>query len=94
VLADKGSLLTIYKPYLERFLENDKGDFKIKPLSKTAIAQSSAEMVRCAVLSFSTLECPRYYQDFLAALDGTITKIARFTEFDKEAERILGRLIV
>jgi hypothetical protein len=95
VLADKGSLLSIYKPYLERFLENDKGDFKSKPLGKTAIAQSLAEMVRTSLISFSALQCPSYYPYFVEALYYTIAKIPHLTgKYQKEVERILTLLII
>jgi hypothetical protein len=62
-------------------------------MEKKWISQSTAEMVRTATISFHILGYPNYYQDFLTALQITISKVARFTGHDtEEAQRILRLL--
>jgi len=93
VLADR-SLLSIYQGYLSNFIGQKEGDFREARSATKHIAQSTAEMVGTAVISFKALRHPRYYGDFLQALHYILTKIPTLTNDAKEAERILNGLTV
>jgi hypothetical protein len=95
VLADKHSLLlSVYQTYLRPFLQAEEGNFLECPGQKTMIAQCCANMVGTAVVSFSALRCPDYYQDFLTALKGTIIANLPRLDHEKEAQRILKKIAV
>ena len=91
VLADR-RLLCSYEFYLERFLAQGEGDFKLNQGAKRLIAQSAAEMVCTATLSFNVLRYPRYYDEFIKALYVTIAKIPIISATKSEAARIMGYL--
>jgi hypothetical protein len=93
VLVDR-QLLCIYQRYLELFLAQEEGNFKERKEGKTLIAQSVAEMASTAVISFSILKFPHYYEDFLLALHYTMAKIPELIDENNEAERILSYFIV
>ena len=93
VLVDRDLLLT-YQHYLDRFMVHNEGDFRASQNAKTLIAQSAAEMVVTAAISFSALNCPRYYQDFIVALHHTIATIPERGEEQRNAQSILARLAV
>lgn len=88
------SLFCIYRHYLERFIAQDEGDFKVNPGAKRSIAQAVAEMINTASISFYALRFPRYYDDFMAAFSHTVVKIPTFTGNRAEAERILAHLVI
>ena len=92
-LADK-DLLCIYQRHFDNFMRHKAGNFKESEGAKTLIAQSVAELVATAVISFKALNYPRYYKDFMVALHHTMAKIPKFTDKDSEAERILSYLTV
>ena len=92
-LADR-SLLSIYQVYLNNFIKHKEGDFREALGAKTSIAQSTAEMVGTAVISFNALRHPRYYGDFLQALKYILTRVPRLTNNTGDAERILDGLTV
>jgi hypothetical protein len=73
VLADNG-MVCVYQTYLKSFMAADRGDFMENQGAKTMIAQCTANMVNTAVLCFSILRCPGYYEDFVAALKATIAR--------------------
>lgn len=66
-LADR-DLFSIYHRYLQQFLNNQEGNFRKQIGAKTAIAQSTANMVQLATDCFYYLEYPPYYKSFLTAL--------------------------
>ena len=88
------SILCIYQHHLDHFMAQRQGDFRTHRNAKTLIAQSVAEMVGTAAVCFSILRCPKYYQDFFAALCHTIAQIAHSTNQYSEVERILDQLSV
>ncbi len=92
-LADK-SLLSIYQYYLNNFMAHEEGNFKTEEGAKRLIAQSSAEMIASSTISFSALDYPSYYEDFMKALHHTVAKVPEFTEMKMEAARILSYLTV
>ena len=91
VLADR-TLLCIYQHYLERFIAHDEGNFRVSQHAKILIAQSVAEMVVTATVSFSALKNPRYYEDFRVALHYTLAKIPELFDEQGKAQSILTRL--
>jgi hypothetical protein len=93
VLADN-ALLSIYQRHLDGFHGQQNGNFVEREGAKTFIANSVSEMVSVALISFSALEHPRYYGDFLQALSYTLFKVPRLTEEVEKAERILKGLVV
>lgn len=89
-----GSLLSVYQTYLNQFLAKNEGDFKVNALNKTIIAQSTAQMVAIAVISFMILRHPRYYEDFLVVLEYTLIKTPLLFDQQRDVEGILKRLAV
>ena len=92
-LADK-DLLCLYQHYFDTFMKHKEGNFKESKGAKKLIAQSVAELVAIAVISFKSLNYPRYYEDFMVALHDTMAKIPKFTDQKSEAKRILSYLTV
>ena len=90
VLADR-SLLSIYQIYLRQFMAQEEGDFSKSP-NKTFIAQSVAEMVGTAAISFRVLGFPCYYEAFNRALGDTVARIPRILGKTSEVESLLTRL--
>jgi hypothetical protein len=88
------ALLCIYQRYLDDFMRHKEGNFKESEGAKTLIAQSVAELVATAILSFNALNYPRYYEEFMLALQYTMAIIPHFTDKSSEAERILSYLTV
>ncbi|MBX9587486.1 MAG: hypothetical protein K2X50_09535 [Gammaproteobacteria bacterium] len=93
VLADR-SLLSIYQHYLNHFIGQKEGDFRQSPEAKEMIAQSTAEMVGTAVISFRALRHPPYYGEFINSLHYTIAKIPELKDGTNDSERILSNLTV
>lgn len=92
-LTDRDLFFT-YQHYLERFIAQDLGDFKINPGAKRGISQAVAEMVNTGAISFYALRFPRYYDDFRVALCYTLAQIPRLNGEQDEAERLLGHLVI
>jgi hypothetical protein len=93
VLADN-ALLSIYQRHLDGFHGQQNGNFREREGAKTFIAKSVSEMISVAITSFSALEHPRYYHDFLQALHYSLFKVPRLTEDVEEGKRLLKGLTV
>ncbi|KTD25156.1 hypothetical protein [Legionella maceachernii] len=91
ILAD-GALLSVYQRYLDNFIEQKIGNFRERQQNKLLIALSTAEMIGSAVISFSALKFPQYYDDFIEALYYTIVRNPEIIDYKKDAERIFNQL--